>query len=265
MRYRKGSIDIGSGQDRRLLEQVLKSQFVSHSQLWEFLHANCYEISRNSYCWRVNRLVAGGILVVRSVPQATNERVYALGELGVSKLQSFGSFYCEAPSIAEKRARTYPHVEHALTLNDIHLQLLRTGTLREWIPEVEIRSRNDFTTEGFVKDYDAIVTLKLDGESMTFGLEYERSAKRTSEYLEVERLLERETKVDLFVYLVAGEHLRSLLMQCFHRRGTRAIYVGLLHDLVRENNPAYVPLVQVVTWEATTLGRVAAGRRAGTK
>jgi hypothetical protein len=58
------------------------------------------------------------------------------------------------------------HVHHALELNDIHLALRRTGELARWTPESDIRSRNELTNIGFVKDYDATVAVRVDGREI---------------------------------------------------------------------------------------------------
>jgi hypothetical protein len=54
------------------------------------------------------------------------------------------------------------HVQHALELNDIYHALKRTGMLVRWTPESNIRSRNDLTHIGYVKDYAATIAVRLD-------------------------------------------------------------------------------------------------------
>lgn len=257
MRYAKGAIDISSEQDQRLLEQVLQSQFITHGQLWEFLRDRCYEMSRGSFCWRAKRLVAHGLLVERVLPSATAAKIYALGEPGIAALQSHsGTFYADHPRVIGKRS-SHPHVHHAVTLNDIRLRLLRAGVLDEWLSETEIRSRNEFTARTYRKDYDAIVTLRIGGTRLQFGFEYEGSAKSAARYHALARTLDSETRISAFLYLTASEHLRSLLMQCFHAKSSRPIFAGLYQDL-RRPEPLYLPLVDCTSWRTTTLAQLAA-------
>ena len=68
MRYAKGSIKLSSAQDYPLLRQVMRSQFVTHDQLCEFMTLGCYEIKRQSFNWRVRRLVMHGFLLRHYLP-----------------------------------------------------------------------------------------------------------------------------------------------------------------------------------------------------
>ena len=54
-----------------------------------------------------------------------------------------------------------PRTTNALELNDIYHALKRTGMLVRWTPESNIRSRNDLTHIGYVKDYDATIAVRL--------------------------------------------------------------------------------------------------------
>ncbi len=252
MRYPKGSIDATSEQDRKLLEQVLRSQFIAHGQLWEFLRDRCIEMNRRSYCWRVKRLVGHGLLLQHEVRSITRENVYSVAPHGLIALQSGETFYADNPLSVEKNEQE-PHIAHALMLNSVHLRLLRFGLLREWVWEREVRARNEFTMDGFRKDYDAVVTLEWEGRRMRFGLEYERWAKGERRYAEVATQLQREAKVAQFLYLVSGENLRKYLMQCFHHRISKPIYIGLVEDLLSAN-PAMMSLIDGAGWEVTTLG-----------
>jgi hypothetical protein len=77
-----------------------------------------------------------------------------------------------------------------------------------------------------VKDYDAIVTVRIEERRVTFALEYERTPKKSREYLQIRNLLEQENRIDRFVYIVPEPDLGSFILECFS--GTRAaLYVGL--------------------------------------
>ena len=57
MRYQKGSFELSRAQDLPLLRQVLRSQFVTYEQMFEFMKLGCHEIRRQSFNWRIKRLV----------------------------------------------------------------------------------------------------------------------------------------------------------------------------------------------------------------
>jgi hypothetical protein len=71
------------------------------------------------------------------------------------------------------------HLRHSIGLNDLHLGLSRQGILEEWQSEVTIRAKNELTSSGYVKDYDAIVTIRIEERRITFALEYERTPKKS--------------------------------------------------------------------------------------
>lgn len=135
-------------------------------------------------------------------------------------------------------------LHHSLELNEIHLALKRTGTLVYWTPETEIRSRNDLTTSGYWKYYDAVVVVRLAGQDCRFALEYERTPKAARQYLSVRQRIEQETSITHFLYLVPNYDLlwfvADKLSEC-----RRAVHFGLLKDFlqltlalpVRRNGP----------------------------
>ena len=57
MRYAKGGLVINPERDIPLLRQVRNSRFVSHQQLFEFMKFGGFDHCRNSFNWRVRRLV----------------------------------------------------------------------------------------------------------------------------------------------------------------------------------------------------------------
>ena len=113
----------------------------------------------------------------------------------------------------------------SIELNELHLALVRQNLLDEWMPEIEIRSRNELTSQGYAKYYDAIVTLRLGSSRPRFALEYERSPKTSRQYYGIRQTTDRETQVDKSLYLVANDHLRWFLMQCFAQT-KRRLYIG---------------------------------------
>jgi len=89
-------------------------------------------------------------------------------------------------------------LRHSLDLNEIHLALKRTGALVYWMAETEIRSRNDLTTAGYWKYYDAVVAVRLGGQDCRFALEYERTPKAARQYLSVRHRIEQEKSIAHF-------------------------------------------------------------------
>jgi hypothetical protein len=118
-------------------------------------------------------------------------------------------------------------------LNDIHLALRRTGELVRWTPKSDIRSRNELTNIGFVKDYDATVAVRLDGSEYQFALEYERTLKARRHYLAIRERIEAETEFGQVLYLVSNHDLLSFLVREFYDCD-RAVYFGLRSDFLSE-------------------------------
>jgi hypothetical protein len=60
MRYAKGSLVINPERDIPLLRQVRNAKFVSHHQLFALMKLGGFDHSRNSFNWRVKRLLESG-------------------------------------------------------------------------------------------------------------------------------------------------------------------------------------------------------------
>ena len=176
MRYWKGSIVLSPTRDYPLLRQVLHSGFITHHQLFEFLRLDYSASSRNAFNNRVHRLMEHGLLIRREMPFVNRGAVYSLSQAGVSEFAGRGEHYVQ-PAGTPRSNTAQSSLHHSLELNEIHLVLKRSGTLVYWMPETEIRSRNDLTPTGYWKYYDAIVTVRLAGQDCRFALEYERTPK----------------------------------------------------------------------------------------
>lgn len=232
MRYWKGSISLSPTRDYPLLRQVLHSGFVTHNQLFEFLKLDYSASSRNAFNNRVHRLVEHGLLIRRELPFVNREGVYSVSQAGVLELVGRGEYYVQ-PSGNSRSTTGQSGLHHSLELNEIHLALKRSGTLVYWMPETEIRSRNDLTGIGYWKYYDALVTVRLAGQDCTFALEYERTPKAARQYLAIRERIEQETSIAHFLYLVPNHDLlwfvADRLSEC-----KRAIYFGLFRDFLQE-------------------------------
>jgi hypothetical protein len=253
MRYRKGSLALSTTRDYPLLRQVLQSGFVTHSQLFEFLKLDYCVSSRNAFNNRVLRLVRHGLLIRRDRPLANREAVYSVSRSGVLELGESGdhgvhSSANNGPNSSDKL------LHHSLDLNDIHLALKRTGSLVYWMPEIEVRSRNDLTPYGYWKYYDAVVVVRLAGRDSKFALEYERTPKAARHYAAVCQRIEQETSIRHFLYLVPSYDFMWFIAERFSQC-RRAVYIGLVRDFLeqtlalsvrRSGSPATLALASVL-------------------
>lgn len=114
---------------------------------------------------------------------------------------------------------------------EIHLALKRSQQLLQWMPDTDIRSRNELTECGYRKDYDAVVTVKVDGGERKFALEYERTPKARKQYVQICGAIAAERTLDRFLYLVPNYYLLSFLVGCFAPL-RRKIYFGLARDFI---------------------------------
>src|SRR5882757_6855394 len=228
MRYPRGSIQLNQSRDLPLLRQILRSEFVTHSQLFEFAQLNHYERSRNSFHWRMRRLGDRG-LVLRQTPVAgTGDTVYSVASCAATLLQSMGE-YCLIGGGRTDAEKTNRNVLHAIGLNDIQLTALRAGLLVRWMGAAEIRSQNELTAFGFAKDYDAIVTVRTDVVERRFALEYERTPKAAKCYRAIAACMGREVHVNRLLYLVANYDILRFVSG-FFTKVMYPVFFGLLTD-----------------------------------
>ena len=156
--------------------------------------------------------------------------VYSISRAGASELIGKGEFFSGS---MDKGEPSSGHVQHALELTDIHIALKRTGVLVRWTPESDIRSRNEFTEIGYVKDYDAVVAVRLDGHEHRFALEYERTPKAKPRYQAIRKRIEAETEFRHFLYLVPNYDLLLFLVRAFEGC-QRPVYFGLRKDFLAD-------------------------------
>lgn len=228
MRYRKGSIELNQSRDLPLLRQTLRSEFVTHAQLFEFMRLNHYERSRKSFDWRLRRLIKHSFVLQRELPACGMQQAYSVGRAGALLLQGLGE-YCLLGPERSNRSRVEPGALHAIELNEIHLTALRSGLLVRWIPAIEIRSQNELTRFGYAKDYDAIVTVRADNGDKQFGLEYERSPKAAKDYRIIAASIAHENHVKLVLYLTPNYDLLRFVFAYF-ANATPPVYFGLVRD-----------------------------------
>lgn len=228
MRYPKGSIQLNESRDLPLLRQILRSGFVTHSQLLEFSRLTHYERSRNSFHWRMRRLVGRGLVVRETLPAGTGDAVYSVASTAATLLQSMGE-YCLVGSGRFDRAKANGSALHAIGLNEIHLSALRAGVLVRWIGAAEIRSQNELTAFSFAKDYDAIVTVNTDIGERGFALEFERSPKSARCYRDIAACISQEGRVNRLLYLAANYDILRFVSN-FFVDAAFPVFLGLVTD-----------------------------------
>lgn len=228
MPYPKGCIQLNEARDIPLLRQILRSEFTTHSQLFEFMRLEYCEQNRRAFDWRLRRLVGKGLVEHGTPLPAKGEVVYSIASSGAELLVDRGENCLFAHDRSNGR-HAERSVLHALGLNEIHLSALRAGVLVRWIGALEIRSQNELTGAGFAKDYDAIVTVGTESREHRFALEYERSAKTIERYRTVAGALSRETLVPHVLYLVASHDLLRFVINHVGKAQGR-VYFGLARD-----------------------------------
>jgi hypothetical protein len=214
MRYAKGSLVINAERDVPLLRQVRNSKFVSHHQLFEFMKLGGFDHSRNSFNWRLKRLLdAGHIGICRGVYGA-GSAVYRVTKDGLVLLEHCGQF----TAVLHSNTNHLPHpaqVFHSLQLNAVQLALARANLLASWQTEVEIASFNTISRAPYQKDYDAIVDVWIKDRTARFAVEYERTLKSLKQYERIRTALEAEQQIEFVLYLTSGMEVLVHLLHEF--------------------------------------------------
>ena len=96
-----------------------------------------------------------------------------------------------------------------------------------------------------------MVTVKLGEITSTFALEYERTPKCKSAYMEIRERLQSETRVQRFLYLAATRNLLSFLIHCFANLPGR-LYLGLSEHFLA--SPMDTPVVEAFSASGLSFG-----------
>jgi len=203
MRYAKGGLVINPERDIPLLRQVRNSRFVSHSQLFGLMRFGGSDRSRDSFNWRVRRLIKSGHIGICSGVFCAGSAVYRITREGLILLEHHGQF----TNVLHSNTQHLPHasqVFHALELNAIQLALAHKNQLASWQSEIEIASFNTISRSPYEKDYDAIVDVWVGDNRARFALEYERTLKSSKQYERVRAALQAERQIACILYLTAG-------------------------------------------------------------
>ena len=203
MRYLKNSIVIQAERDVPLVRQVRNSKFISHNQLFELMRFAGSESSRDSFGWRVRRLLKAGFLSTCAGALGAEGTVYRVTREGVALLEHHGHFTTVLHSNTKHLPPT-AQVLHSLELNQIRLALARQNLLAHWQSEIEIASFNTISCSPYGKDYDAIVDVWLGEKTARFALEYERCLKSYKQYDRIKAALQAERHVGWILFLTSG-------------------------------------------------------------
>ena len=250
MRYPKGSLDLSLAHDYPLLRHVARSHFVTHNQLFELTYGLTDSRSRSSFNWRLRRLREHGFVLRHTLASIGGQYVYSITSSGADYLVGKGE---NAGMCAEHDGQKDIELraQHSIDLNDIQLGLLRAGLLVRWVPEMDIRSENELLRHSYTKDYDAMVTLRWEGATVTVGLEYERTRKLERHYDAIAAKMKAERYVNQFLYLTANEQLLKLVSWSFRGSNVR-VYFGLLADWHRR-----LLEMEAFSWKAMGYRRLA--------
>jgi hypothetical protein len=232
MRYARGSIQLNPVEDGFLLRQVMLARYISHEQLWTLVQSRWPGLARSTFNWRLDRLASHRLIDRHNTPSYGRGTVYSLRRGGAEYLSGQGEFFAETTHSGTRTAQESGSVLHSVELTDIYLRLHRAGVLVGWKWETEIRNQNGFTSVPYAKDYDAVVTVRVNCTDVQFALEYERMAKSRQRYAAIRELFERERSVSRFVYLAAHYDLLAFVAGQFERTRTSVCF-GLFSDLMR--------------------------------
>jgi len=227
MRYPKGSIIITEEGDVPLLRHVRNCRFVSQPQLFHLLQHDAGFMNVVAHAWRLKRLLRGGYIRILNGHRHRRSAIYSIAPLGLLELESYGD-YCLSLN-SETRHMPHPlQVHHCLELNDIRLALIRSSLLVSWRSEVEIASDNLFHGT-YVKNYDAVVAVRIGQESRIFALEYERTRKDARRYALIRSKFENEINAPCIVYLASSFRIARLL--ALHLTpSTKPVAIALAHS-----------------------------------
>jgi hypothetical protein len=237
MRYLPGTVVVSPEADLPLLRTVHRAGHVTLGQLYASVHHHQEKRLWDSLSWRISRLVKGEFLD-RTQVAGLKGSILSLGENGELYLQSREQFLVERA--ARSRGSNKRHqIWHDVELFDIQLALRRAGVIVVWESEPEVKAANDFTTDRYAKDYDAVVTFRSGSKSGKVALEYERTPKWSKEYERICTVLDHEQKVGAVLYLAPNLELRSFLLHAL-RNARRRIVVALVAEFVRDPQSAHL-------------------------
>lgn len=224
MRYEKGTIAVNRERDWPILEIVFRSGYITSEQIFGLTQSP--DASRAACCKRLARLVTNGLLSKRTGIEGSRNAIYSSTEACIQMLLIGGEYYGGRTGFENNPKACC----HALAVNELHLALHRSGRLVRWIPVTEICSRNDLTRERYVKDYDGIAVIKVEGREVPLAIEFERVLKSRQRYEEIRCALELERYVRVLLYVTPHLHVADYLHEKFKSTNGMNVCVCLLSE-----------------------------------
>ena len=108
MRYEKGTISINPSRDVPLLQHVLRSSFITGTQLFEFLQLESLERSERAFHHRLHRLIKHGLIEKQRVMIHDRGPIYKLTTAGLSLLSDLVRGVVRRQERNRKRQRWVP-------------------------------------------------------------------------------------------------------------------------------------------------------------
>lgn len=225
MRYTKNGLVVQVGRDVPLLRQVRNAKFISHDQLFDLMRFGGWERSRDSFNWRLRRLVKAGYLGICDEFFGASSAVYKITRDGIHLLEHHGEF----STVLQSNTQHLPHpsqIFHALQLNSVQVALANRNLLATWQSEIEVASFNTISCAPYQKDYDAIVEVWIGAKTAKFALEYERTLKSVRHYERIRDALHREHQITCILYLSSGIEVLVHLLHEFQSVATNVVFAN---------------------------------------
>jgi hypothetical protein len=211
---RRAAIDYSFERDLPLMEAVRNATFIAQDQLWAEMEAAGVEHSRRSFNWRVQRLAQVG-LVTKFPPRVPYKgAVFTITRSGLECLEACGHGLVSLTSETQNLAK-HSQAQHYLELAEIRRAIRKSGILRDWTGDVELRSINFSIDHPLAKDYDAIADLEIGSVRHRVAIEYERTLKSAERYRNVSAALDDEDQVKILLYLTSSLDLLYQLIGHF--------------------------------------------------
>jgi hypothetical protein len=230
MRYLPGEVVISPEADLPLLRTVHRAGHVTFHQLYSSFYPHKEKRLWDSLSWRASRLAKSKFLDRTPVPGLKGP-VLSLGENGEMYLQGCERFLVERAGRSRGANRRH-QIWHDVELFDIQLALRRAGAVVLWESESEVKAINDFTTDRYAKDYDAVVTFRSGNRTGTVAIEYERTPKSSRQYERICAEIDYEKKLETFLYLVPNCELHAFLLHAL-RNTRRRIVLTLASEFIQ--------------------------------
>jgi hypothetical protein len=241
MGFAKGTVVLSKSLDIPLLRCVYQAGHATARQVFHAMHFGPETVNKNgwdSFNRRVRLLVKREFLGATQVC-SIDSRVLSLGPEGETTLRGIHYEIVER-NLRAGRNDKRDQIRHDVELFEMYLQLRAHPAVASWRFEPEIRADNNFTTYGYVKDYDAIVGFKREADVAKVALEYERTPKTISQYERIAGFLARERRVEAVIYAVTNVQMESFLSHGFRNAAHRVFITDARSFATAPESAAYV-------------------------